>query len=1049
MKHFYKRFSAATLALSLMMGQAALASDALGWDLHFDTRTLSEGATLTTGQFWSDTYSDLRTERYVSYTPNAYVKPAVAYGSTVLKKGTLSTMARQLENSGKRVVGGTNGDFYVLKSGQPLGLVVTDGVVRSSSSYHYAIGFRSDGTAFIGQPGLQVSAIMPKRTEVEVPVDQTEGETQSLPEGEEPAEAAPATQIQVIETRERVAVTGGINKIREVQSADGGGLLLLTEDFAATTENSAAGVDVFLHPMTDDLGQVIPAAETGLGQDLTVTDKPRIGGRVRCVVDYVTQAAKSNPIPAGGFVLTMNKKDNADTIAWLSSLQSGDVVELDVTCADTRWNEAVEAMGGMYRLLDNGAYGSNLSTERTARTAIGVKSDGTVIFYTLDGKQAGLSVGATCKQVAQRLKELGCVDAIGLDGGGSTTIGVTYPDKNAMEVVNSPSDGGQRSVTNAIFLTTDLKATGVPHALDLKPNSAVVLTGAQVGFGASMLDSHWYDMGLTPATFTATGAGTVSAEGLFTAGSAAGEAIVTADAGDGVTGTANITVVDTPTSITVTNENTGAAVRAISLEPNEQISLTASAVWKGLPLISRDESYTWTCDPGIGAISADGTFTAGPDRGKGNLAVTAGGKSVTIPVNVAGHIYVLDDMEGNTPFVADGNAQLTMETTLNNVRTGRQSMKVSYDGGEARLTGWLSIAGSERYLGAWVYGDGSGNSLAAWAGTAEGDVAFALTTLDFTGWKHVLAPLPQGTNALTGLTISGGKAVSGVIWLDQLTTSNEAVEDFNAPTVEVKVSGSKLTATVSDDIDRTIPESRVKLFYDGKEIKGSWNSTSLTLTATLSTGDGKAHRVSVQAMDASGNIGRDAKDVGSGGENPFADMENHWARSSALYLYEHGVTNGVSAGDELFFRPDADITRAEFFTMVARWLGLDLDAYGDVTLPFADTKTIPSWALSAVRAMYAEGIVTGSLERDGLYAHAGNTITRCEAMAILGRTQERGYPQAELSGFTDGATVPAWAAGYVGSLVGQGAVNGFDDGSLRPSASMSRAQVAKVLCSLR
>lgn len=135
--------------------------------------------------------------------------------------------------------------------------------------------------------------------------------------------------------------------------------------------------------------------------------------------------------------------------------------------------------------------------------------------------------------------------------------------------------------------------------------------------------------------------------------------------------------------------------------------------------------------------------------------------------------------------------------------------------------------------------------------------------------------------------------------------------------------------------------------------------------------------------------------------------------------------------------------------MAARWMGLDLSKYAGVSLPFADAQEIPAWAVSAVKAMYAEGIVKGSQDRGGLYAYPMSSINRAEAMTILGRTQMRGYPEAELNSFTDSASVPAWAEAYVRSLVGQGVVNGYEDGTLRPGASMSRGQVAKVLCTLR
>ena len=61
----------------------------------------------------------------------------------------------------------------------------------------------------------------------------------------------------------------------------------------------------------------------------------------------------------------------------------------------------------------------------------------------------------------------------------------------------------------------------------------------------------------------------------------------------------------------------------------------------------------------------------------------------------------------------------------------------------------------------------------------------------------------------------------------------------------------------------------------------------------------------------------------------------------------------------------------------------------------------------------------------------------------------KGYPEAELDGFSDGSEVPAWAESYVRSLVGQGIVNGYGDGTLKVTAPMSRGEAAKVLWALR
>ncbi len=1078
MNQLTRKLTALGLSLALVLPQAALASDALGHDLHTANRPLSQGTGLTTGWFWSDTYSDLRTERYIAYTPNTAVTPTVAYGGNVIDKATLTAMAKALEEQGKRVVGGTNGDFYVMATGQPLGLVVTDGVVRSSSSYHYAIGFREDGTAFIGQPQLRITATLPDAV---------------------------------------LNVSGGINKVRQVTNPDGGGLTLLTGDFASTTQNTKGGVDVYLTLLTDEVGQEVdvltpvqvalpvetPAEtytidpDTGLqvplptpeptyvtemqptGRTIEVAQDLRIGKRVRCQVDFVTEAAGSNPLQKGSLVLTMNGTDDPNVLARLRSLKPGDQVDLDITAADSRWEEATQALGGMYRLLEGGQLGSNLSAERTARTAIGIKGDGTVLFYTMDGKQPGHSVGATCAQVAQRLLELGCTEAIGLDGGGSTTIGVTDPAGDSFSVVNRPSDGAQRANSTAIFLTTELKPTGVPGSLVLTPGDALVLSGTRLQFSASHLDTAFYAMtgDAKNVTYTATGTGTITADGAFTAGKG-GTAAITGRSGT-LTGSTGVTTVETPDKITVSNEATGGTVQAISLEPGETISLTAAATWRNLAVTSQDTCYTWACDPAVGTITEDGTFTAGAEGGSGSLTVTAGGKTVTLPVNVAGHIRTLEDFEGiEPPFTADeavdgvSTTQVTLEQSLNNVRTGQQSLRVDYAAreGAARLNANVTIPAGEGYLGLWVRGDNSGNVLSARVATAASDALaesyrlgddtvpldllggerVTVTALDFDGWKHVLVALPKDARALVGLELTQtGAQGSGTVWLDQLTSSNAPLEDFNAPLIDLKVEGNTLTAAISDNVDRELPAGAVKATYDGWNLETSWNAATGVLTATLPDFGSLERRVSVTAVDASGNLSRQSVSAGQGPTLIFEDMEDHWAAACANYLYGQGITKGVSDVGRLIYQPNANITRAEFFTMCARWMHLDLAAAGGTELPFADAGDIPAWAVDAVKAMYAAGVLQGSLDAGVLKVNPGATITRSEVMTILGRTQSRGYREADLAAFIDAAAVPAWAQAFVSSLVGQGVINGYEEGTVRPMNPMTRGEVAKVLYTLR
>lgn len=92
---------------------------------------------------------------------------------------------------------------------------------------------------------------------------------------------------------------------------------------------------------------------------------------------------------------------------------------------------------------------------RHPRSAVGIKADGKVILLTVDGRQEN-SAGMSLPELTKLMKWLGCVSAINLDGGGSTTLWVSSAPENG--VVNYPSDNkkwdhqGTRKVANVILL---------------------------------------------------------------------------------------------------------------------------------------------------------------------------------------------------------------------------------------------------------------------------------------------------------------------------------------------------------------------------------------------------------------------------------------------------------------------------------------------------------------------------------------------------------------------------------------------------------------------
>lgn len=102
--------------------------------------------------------------------------------------------------------------------------------------------------------------------------------------------------------------------------------------------------------------------------------------------------------------------------------------------------------------------GNTHANARHPRSAVGITNDNRLILLAVDGRTSD-AAGMSCTELAQVMLELGCDDAINLDGGGSTTLWANGEPYSG--VVNYPSDNGtydhngQRSCANALIIVAD------------------------------------------------------------------------------------------------------------------------------------------------------------------------------------------------------------------------------------------------------------------------------------------------------------------------------------------------------------------------------------------------------------------------------------------------------------------------------------------------------------------------------------------------------------------------------------------------------------------
>jgi hypothetical protein len=171
-------------------------------------------------------------------------------------------------------------------------------------------------------------------------------------------------------------------------------------------------------------------------------------GVEQCVIEDIFDAHGSTTIPDGKAILWL-KGTYAN---YVESLNVGD--ELSISFRLTLNNESQDINihqlvgGSNHIIMKNGQFMEDWA-ERHPRTAIGFNADSTRLYFVVvDGRHL-TSVGVTLLEMKGIFDALGAVNAVNLDGGGSSCILVNG------EVMNHPSDGTVRAVGNGcLFVST-------------------------------------------------------------------------------------------------------------------------------------------------------------------------------------------------------------------------------------------------------------------------------------------------------------------------------------------------------------------------------------------------------------------------------------------------------------------------------------------------------------------------------------------------------------------------------------------------------------------
>ncbi len=821
----------------------------LGEEIDGYTVQVAEGTYFTHKAFYSDqTGVGRQTENYAVYTPNEKVVPVISYGEYLYGGSKTSQEMETLISQGKFPVIGANADFFSFQTGVPMSnLVIDREIITKDLSEQYGIGFLEDGTAFMAP--FVIHSVMTR-------------------------EDGSQTEIQ------------NINKYRQPYA-----IYLLTDKFSTETRNTTKGIDVLL------------SVEEG---------KMAVGEKISAVVESVAENTGSVEIPEGKIMLTVDSNAAEGLVLPLSTLSVGEKIEIsfDIT-GDDRWKKAKLGMGSVGgKLLEAGEINPELEKGVAPRTALGITEKGEIVLYSVDGRRTGHSYGINLNSLATRMKELGCVDAINLDGGGSTTFMVALPGKD-IEIVNVPSDGSERNVSTFFYFENKTKPTGVAHTLHIYPKTAYVLKGASVQLEVVAADKNYHPAEIKEkVTYLVdkNSKSKVTQSGVFTAGEE-GPVNVYAQSGK-LKAHLAINCLETPTDIRVSLKKGGSAVYEIKAKRGETLDLSATAYGGQNELIAEDNLFTWSVSKNIGTITQNGEFTAADTYGKkGTLTISAGEKMVEIPV--------------------------------------------------------------------------------------------------------------------------------------ELVANGKETDEGQRPEISAEIVDGKVKGKISTGYNIDIKNVSVKV--DGEEKEVSFKNGEFSAEI-----DEKSHKITILATSISGHASVKYlynTELGST-TNPFADTNGNWAKDILSYMQKQGLINGENTEVGLIFRPQKEMSRAEFAVMCGNYLKIDEEKYIEKELPFADAESVPNWAKAKMIALYEMGIFKGRATDEGeVFADPMTTITRAEAATIISRILPDGLGKAEISSL-DKDDIPDWAKDGMETLFETGAIRGYEDGSIRPLGKLTKAEAAKIFYSI-
>ena len=177
--------------------------------------------------------------------------------------------------------------------------------------------------------------------------------------------------------------------------------------------------------------------------------------------------------------------------------------------------------------------------------------------------------------------------------------------------------------------------------------------------------------------------------------------------------------------------------------------------------------------------------------------------------------------------------------------------------------------------------------------------------------------------------------------------------------------------------------------------------------------------------------------LANGDTTSYTDVSKEvWFYEAVSDVSAFGFMSGTGDG---FFEPYKTVKRAEVAQVLFNIMGADEKTFSET---FSDVSE-SDWYSSAVIKASESGLITGF--PDGTF-RPEQEITREELAVILHRLEKMPAESADMSRFNDGEKVSPYALSAIEWAIDKKVMSGDDKGNLNPAQTLTRAELATMLC---